>query len=91
VKARPWGIGEPGGEARVAFSPEVAWWAVRGIPDAGVEGARGDGWAEVTVPVGSMDSMVSWVLSFGADAEAVGPQELRDGVRARLEATVAAF
>ena len=91
VKAGPWGIGEPAGEACVAFSPEVSWWAVRGVPNARVERTRDDGWVEMVVPSGGLDSMVSWVLSFGEDAEAVAPQELRDAVRARLEATVAAL
>lgn len=91
VKAGPWGIGEPAGEARVAFSPEVGWWAVAGIPDARVERTRDDGWVEVAVPGGGQESMVSWVLSFGPDVEALAPQELRDGVRARLEAAVAAL
>ena len=79
------------GEARVAFSPEVGWWAVAGIPDARVERTRDDGWVEVAVPGGGQESMVSWVLSFGPDVEALAPQELRDGVRARLEAAVAAL
>src|SRR5947199_353977 len=81
----------PAGEARVAFSPEVGWWAVAGIPDARVERTRDDGWVEVAVPGGGQESMVSWVLSFGPDVEALAPQELRDGVRARLEAAVAAL
>jgi proteasome accessory factor B len=90
VKAGPWGIGEPVGLARVALSPDVAWWAVRGIPGAGVGRTRDDGWVEVAVPGGAIDSLVSWVLSFGPDAEALGPKELRDEVVARLEATRAA-
>ena len=87
VKAGPWGIGEPAGLARVALSPDVAWWAVRGIPGAEAERTREDGWVEVAVPGGATDSLVSWVLSFGPDAEALAPKELRDEVVARLEAT----
>ncbi len=91
VKAGPWGIGEPAGQARVALSPDVSWWAVRGITDARAERTREDGWVEVTVPGGAVDSLVSWTLSFGPDAVALEPKELRDEVIARLEATRASL
>jgi len=86
LRAGPWGIGEPAGEAHVAFSPEVAWWATRGIPGARALGDRDDGWVEAAVPGGASESLASWVLSFGPDAEAVAPEELRREVVARLEA-----
>jgi len=35
--------------------------------------------------------MASWVLSFGPDAEAVAPPELRTAVAERLGATIAAL
>jgi proteasome accessory factor B len=89
LKAGPWGIGEPAGEATVAFSPDVAWWAIAGVPGAGQPRTRADGWIEVSLPGGSLDSLASWVLSFGPDAEAVAPGELRDEVLARLEAALA--
>ena len=88
VQAGPWGTGEPAGEAMVAFAPEVAWWAIRSVPGARVERTRDDGWVEVTIPGGSTESLASWVLSFGADAAAVSPPELRDEVIRRLEATL---
>jgi proteasome accessory factor B len=90
LKAGPWGLGEPAGEARVAFTPEVAWWATRGISGARTERTREDGWVEVALPSGSLDSLASWVLSFGSDAQAIAPHELRDEIVARLEATLAA-
>jgi proteasome accessory factor B len=89
LKSGPWGIGEPVGEARVAFSPDIAWWATRGVQDASVIRKRSDGWTEVAVPGGPDDSFVAWVLSFGADAEALSPPELRERVVASLEATLA--
>src|SRR5207245_1842622 len=57
IKSGPWGIGEPAGEAVVAFSPDVAWWAVRSASGARVAGTREDGWIEVTVPGGAAHSL----------------------------------
>src|SRR5437763_10243292 len=74
IRAGPWGIGEPAGEARLALSPDIAWWAVRSVPGARTVGvAREDGWIEVAVPGGAGESLASWVLSFGPDAEALAP------------------
>ena len=88
LQAGPWGIGEPAGEAVVALSPEVSWWATRGVPSARQVGTRDDGWVEVAVPGGADESLASWVLSFGPDAVAVSPPSLIDEVRTRLEATL---
>jgi proteasome accessory factor B len=84
LTAGPWGLGEPQATARVAFSPKVSWWAVGGLPGARTVGTRPDGWTEADVPVG--DAFVSWVLSFGDDAEVVSPPSLRDEVVGALEA-----
>lgn len=86
VQAGPWGPGEPETVARVAFSPEIAWWAAAGIPGAETSAPREDGWVEVTLPAAHGDAFVSWVLQFGPDAEVVDPPELREAVVRRLEA-----
>ena len=88
LTAGPWGLGEPETAARVAFSPKVSWWATAGLPGARTVGTRNDEWTEADVPVG--DSFVSWVLSFGADAEVLGPVHLRDEVVRALETVRAA-
>jgi proteasome accessory factor B len=88
LTAGPWGLGEPDTAARVAFSPKVSWWATAGLPGARALRTRKDGWTEAEVPVG--DSFVSWVLSFGADAEVLGPASLRDEVVRALETVLAA-
>ena len=88
VQAGPWGPGEPRSTATVAFSPEVAWWATGGVPGSEVVATRPDGWVELRVPAQPGQSLAPWVLSFGPDAEAVDPPELRDEVVARLEAIV---
>jgi proteasome accessory factor B len=86
VRAGPWGPGEPETTATVAFSPEVAWWAARDVANAEVVGTREDGWVEVRVPFQPGESLASWVLSFGPEAEAVEPPELRAEVVGALEA-----
>jgi predicted DNA-binding transcriptional regulator YafY len=83
LAAGPTGIGEPATTARVAFSPKVAWWALGGIAGARELGTRADGWTEAEVPAG--DAFVSWLLSFGPDAEVLEPPELRRAVVDSLE------
>jgi proteasome accessory factor B len=90
VEIGPWGPGEPQDLARIAFSPEVAWWATKGVRGAELVGERDDGWVEVEIPNGPGDGLTSWVLSFGPDAIVLEPAELRTDVVGRLEAILAA-
>lgn len=85
VQTGPWGPGEPETTAKVAFSPEVAWWAANGISGAKVGETGADGWVEITLPASAPEWLASWVLGFGPDAEALEPPELREEVVARLE------
>jgi len=75
--------------ATVAFSPEVAWWAVRGVRDAETVGTRDDGRIEVRMPWPAGEPLVSWVLSFGPDAEVLAPAQVRADVLERIEAILA--
>ncbi len=88
VQAGPWGPGEARERARVAFSPEVAWWATKGIQGAETLATRQDGWVEMEVPSGPGEGLASWVLSFGPDAEVLEPEGLRREVVRRLEAVL---
>ena len=90
VRAAPWGPGEAAGSATVAFSPDVAWWATAGIPGVEELGSREDGWSVVRLPATPGESLAAWVLSFGPDAEALEPPELRDEVVRRLGSLVGA-
>jgi proteasome accessory factor B len=89
VQASPWGPGEAHDRARIAFSPDVAWYATRSLRDARVERTRDDAWVEVTVPAPPGDAIVSWVLSFGPDAVLLEPEALRQQIVRRLEAVIA--
>ncbi|HEX6230404.1 MAG TPA: WYL domain-containing protein [Actinomycetota bacterium] len=90
VQAGPWGAGEAQDRAVVAFAPDVAWWATKGVQGARALGTREDGWTEVSVPFQPGESLAGWILSFGPDAEALEPPELREEIVRRLEETLAA-
>jgi proteasome accessory factor B len=89
LRLGPWGPGEPQERVRVAFSPSVAWWAVRALPGAPDVRSRKDGWSEVEIPASETDQLLSFLLSFGPDAQVLAPRRLRDEVVRRLEAVVA--
>lgn len=71
--------------ARVALSPNVAWWAVSRATGARVVGTRDDGWVEADVPA-ERESFTAWAVSFGPEAVVLSPPDLREDVLRRLEA-----
>jgi len=80
VDSQPWEAGtDPEIETTVRFDAEVSWWAARslGLPEPTDE-------LTTTVAVANRDAFVGWVLSFGAAAEVMAPQEMRDAVAARV-------
>jgi proteasome accessory factor B len=89
IQAGPWGPGEPRRFAVIAFSPEVAWWATKGVQGAETLSERPDGWIEASIPLGPGDGLASWVLGFGPDAVVLEPPELRGEVVRRLEELLA--
>ena len=85
VQAGPWAA-ETEDRAEVAFSPEVAWWAVGSFSGARQTGVDDDGWIVAEVPMAATGSLASLVLQFGPDAVARSPDALRDEIVRRLEA-----
>jgi len=51
---------------------------------------RADGGLEVRLPVGGPE-VLTWVLSMGSHAEVVGPSDLRNQMRERLQTTLAMY
>jgi len=89
VRAGPWGQGDPETTATVAFAPDVAWWATKGVAGAETVRTREDGWVEVRLAWSPGEGLMSWILSFGPDAEVVEPAELRSEILGRLEEILA--
>jgi proteasome accessory factor B len=89
VAGGPWGPGEPQEHVVVAFSPDVAWWVTGSLEGVEAVRERDDGWQVVRVPTAPGDGIVSWVLSFGPDAELLEPPTLRAELVRRLEAHLA--
>ena len=89
VQAGPWGSGDAETTATVAFAPEVAWWATKGIAGADTVRTREDGWVEVRIAWSPGEGLMSWILSFGPDAEVAQPPELRSEILGRLEEILA--
>jgi predicted DNA-binding transcriptional regulator YafY len=70
--------------ASVRFDPEVSWWAARTLGLAARDGVP----LECEVPVANRDAFIGWVLSFGEGAEVLGPEGLRQEIKARVDAAL---
>ncbi len=76
LRGRPaWQVGEPQGEARVAVSPDTAWWvereyAERGVVEDGV----------FTTPYSDIGQLASWILRQDGRARPLSPRELVEAV-----------
>ncbi|HEY6628993.1 MAG TPA: WYL domain-containing protein, partial [Acidimicrobiia bacterium] len=60
------------------------WWAARTLGVVAVDGEP----LEVELPVSNEDAFVGWILSFGASAEVLAPDQMRDEIRSRVQAAV---
>ena len=86
VEAGPWNA-EAQEKAIIAFSPDVAWWAIGSFAGAYEDGADDDGWVRIAVPIAEQSTVASLILQFGPDAVVREPASLRDEVIRRLEAS----
>lgn len=70
-------------EVRVSFAPRVAKaaTAARIVADYHVE-HHADGSTEIAYRVADVDELVRWVLGWGAQAEILGPDAVRERVAA---------
>lgn len=76
---------------RLWFSHEVAGRAVRELGPCLRTQQRARSGVEITALVWGCEWMSRWILSFGAQARVLGPEELVDAVRAQVAALAEAY
>jgi predicted DNA-binding transcriptional regulator YafY len=72
--------------ARVWFSTRAQERARRESYATLVQAAAREGGAEFTLYTYSLEWLAGWILSFGGEAEAIEPAELRDNVSGKIAA-----
>jgi proteasome accessory factor B len=87
LSAEAYEIGEQHGDAVVRFDEALAWWVDQNLA-AAPHTRNADGSVDVTLPVGNLDALVSWVLGFGSSVELIAPPEARDAIFAHLQPLV---
>lgn len=85
-------VAEPPVRVRIRFDRSWADWVAERTwhPSQQLVRRRG-GALELTMEVGGAAEVRSWVLSFGAGAEVLGPESLREEVRAELARAAARY
>jgi predicted DNA-binding transcriptional regulator YafY len=81
---------EPAVEAEIRFDAEVARFVRDGFPASAIEEHEGGG-VTATVRASGTAWLVSELLKWGAAAEVVGPDELRDALRGAAEQALARY
>jgi predicted DNA-binding transcriptional regulator YafY len=71
-------------EARIRFSPRMAWLVERDLGDVYRFEPVEDGGGILHVNVRNEDAFLDWALSFAEDAEVLSPPDLRQRVKERL-------
>jgi proteasome accessory factor B len=85
-------ISSPPEHVTVAFSPRVmAYIRERVWHPTQTFKTRSDGWLELGLSVGVTVELVSWVCSFGRDAQALGPEVLVSSVSSSLREAAARY
>ncbi len=84
-RAAPWELGDgPAVRARLLIDAHQAPWAVRHLGEESVLERHPDGSVVVGLDVVNVDAFASFVLGFLADAEILGPADLRHAFLERL-------
>ncbi|CAN5596526.1 YafY family protein [soil metagenome] len=83
LSAEAYAIGDQPADALVRFDESLAWWVEQNLTSA-ARTQNADGSVDVTLPVGNLDALVSWVLGFGSSVEVIDPAEARAAVVAQL-------
>ncbi|MBA3292058.1 MAG: WYL domain-containing protein [Actinobacteria bacterium] len=84
LPAEPYEMGERPREAVVRFDASLAWWVDQNLGRA-TRVEQADGSLDLTLPVGNVEALVSWVLGFGAAVEVLSPSEARSAILDHLE------
>ena len=84
LSAEAYEIGEQHGDAIVRFDESLAWWVEQNLSSAPRTHTEEES-VEVTLPVGNLDALVSWVIGFGAAVEVIAPPEARAAILAHLQ------
>ena len=84
----PWEAGQGETvEVTIRFDESAAWWAERRLGRSGAHGRRNDdGSTEVSLAVNHLDAFLGWILSFGAQAEVLAPDDVRQALIERVRA-----
>jgi proteasome accessory factor BC len=80
-----WQLGDPVGRARLWLSDRIDWLVLRHFGHAGEVSEREDGGRVFETDYADPRQIISWVLGLGPRARILGPPELVDEARERLE------
>lgn len=83
LSAEAYAIGDQPTDALVRFDESLAWWVEQNLSSA-ARAENADGSVDVTLPVGNLAALVSWILGFGSSVEVIEPPEARAAVVAHL-------
>jgi predicted DNA-binding transcriptional regulator YafY len=84
----PWQLGEPLATAEVWVSDHIAWHVERSFGAHGEMGEAEDGGRVYRTEYAIPRLLVAWVLGFGEHARVLGPPELVEETRERIERIV---
>ncbi len=81
----PWLIGPVRGTATIKVDEDLSWWVERLQPHVHSLGADQEGCTVFEAPYADEDVLLSWVVGLGGCGELLGPADLRQSLRQRLE------